>query len=84
MRLLSVGGNLTLTRSMRSNLPPPLRSASASISARYCSPAIGKRARDQAQREKLCVTAPVTKLRACAVAASASELPLRPVTVPSR
>ena len=66
IRLLSVGGNLTLTRLMRSNLPLPLRTASASISARYCSPDNGKRARDHAQREKLCATAPVTKLRACA------------------
>src|ERR1700694_1639524 len=63
IRLLSVGGNLTRTRSRRSNFPPPLRTASASISARYCSPPNWKRARDQAQREKLWVTAPVTKLR---------------------
>ena len=73
IRLLSVGGNFTLTRSMRWNLLPPLRTASASISARYCSPAIRKRARDQAQREKECATAPVTRLRACAVAASAGN-----------
>src|ERR1700681_4070613 len=73
IRLLSVGGNLTLTRSRRWNFPLPLRTASASISARYCSPPNRKRARDQAQREKLWVTAPVTKLRACAVAASAGN-----------
>jgi hypothetical protein len=44
IRLLSVGGNLTLTRSRRWNFPLPLRSASASISARYCSPPNAKRA----------------------------------------
>src|SRR5882757_4378487 len=45
--LLWVGGNLTLTRSRRSNFPPPLRTASASISARYCSAPRTKRGRGQ-------------------------------------
>src|ERR1700682_3199601 len=68
-RLLSVGGNLTLVRSRRTNLPAPLRTASASISAVHVCPATGKAARDQPQREKACAMAPVTKLRACALAA---------------
>jgi len=45
-------------------LAPPRRMARLSISAVHCSPATGKRARDQAQREKPCAIAPVTKLRA--------------------
>ena len=74
IRLLSVGGNLTLERSRRSNLPPPLRTASASISAVHVCPATREsRARDQPQREKPCAIAPVTKLRACALAAIAGN-----------
>src|SRR5258705_4117374 len=68
-RLLSVGGNFTLERSRRAYLPPPLRTASASISAVHVCPATGKVARDQPQREKACAMAPVTKLRAWALAA---------------
>src|SRR3981189_907086 len=68
-RLLSVGGNFTPVRSRRAYLPPPPRTASASISAVHVCPATGKVARDQPQRENACAIAPVTKLRACALAA---------------
>src|ERR1700730_5482479 len=68
-RLLSVGGNFTPVRPRRAYLPPPLRTASASISAVHVCPATGKVARDHPQREKACAMAPVTKLRACALAA---------------
>src|SRR4030088_998477 len=68
-RLLSVGGYFTLERSRRAYLPPPLRTASASISAVHVCPATGKVARDHPQREKACAMAPVTKLRAWAFAA---------------
>src|SRR5882724_2167409 len=68
-RLLSVGGNFTPTRSRRAYLPPPLRTASASISAVHVCPETGKVARDHPQREKACAMAPVTSLRACALAA---------------
>src|SRR5687767_3487343 len=73
IRLKSVGGNLTLLRSSRANLPPPLRTASASISAVQETPSIGKDACDQAQREKLCAIAPVTPSLACALAAIAGN-----------
>ena len=73
IRLKSVGGNLTLVRSRRANLPAPLRTASASISAVHACPATVNVACDHAQREKLCVIAPVTKLRACAHAATAGS-----------
>src|SRR6266853_6511950 len=72
-RLLSVGGNFTLVRSRRAYLPPPLRTANASISAVHVRPATGKVARDHPQREKACAIAPVTKLRAWAFAASAGN-----------
>src|SRR6266699_1010721 len=68
-RLLSVGGYFTLERSRRAYLPPPLRTASASISALHVCPAMGKVARDHPQREKACAMAPVTSLRAWALAA---------------
>src|SRR3984893_3802476 len=68
-RLLSVGGNFTLERSRRAYSPLPLRTASASISALHVCPPMGKGARDHPQREKACAMAPVTKLRACALAA---------------
>src|ERR1700736_4930114 len=68
-RLFSVGGNFTLERSRRAYLPPPLRTASASISALHVCPATGKIARDHPQREKACAMAPVTSLRAWALAA---------------
>src|ERR1700704_3834904 len=68
-RLLSVGGNFTPVRSRRAYLPPPLRTASASISAVHVCPATGKVARDHPQRENACAIAPVTKLRACDLAA---------------
>src|SRR5258705_12693783 len=72
-RLLSVGGNFTLVRSRRAYLPPPLRTASASISAVHVCPETGKVARDHPQREKACAMAPVTPLRACAFAATAGK-----------
>src|SRR5258708_20957367 len=69
-RLLSVGGNFTLERSRRTYLPPPLRTASASISAVHVCPATtGKVAPDHPQREKACAMAPVTPLPPCAFAA---------------
>src|SRR5262249_3208241 len=68
-----VGGNVTLDRSMRTYLPAPRRTASASMSAVHaCSPT-RKVARDHAQRLKPCVIAPVTLLRACALAAIAGN-----------
>src|ERR1700731_3225824 len=69
-RLFSVGGYFTLERSRRAYLPPPLRTASASISALHVCPAMGKVARDHPQREKACAMAPVTSLRAWALAAA--------------
>src|SRR5882757_116175 len=69
-RLLSVGGNLTLVRSRRTNLPAPLRTASASRSDVHACPEIAKVACDQAQRLKACAIAPVTLLRAWAFAAT--------------
>src|ERR1700686_1793262 len=68
-RLFSVGGYFTLERSRGAYVPPPLRTASASISALHVCPAIGKLARDHPQREKACAMAPVTSLRAWALAA---------------
>src|SRR5712672_1240281 len=68
-RLLSVGGNFTPVRSRRAYLPPPLRTASASISAVHVCPATGKVALDHPPRENACAVAPVTKLRACDLAA---------------
>src|SRR5260370_17842113 len=65
-RLLSVGGNFTLVRSRRAYLPPPLRTANASISAVHVRPATGKVAPDHPPREKAAAIAPVTKLRAWA------------------
>src|SRR5712675_1539960 len=73
-RLLSVGGNFTLVRLRRAYLPPPLRTANASISAVHVRPATGKVARENPQREKACAMAPVTPLRACAFAATAAMI----------
>src|ERR1700733_8282402 len=68
-RVFSVGGYFTLERSRHAYLPPPLRTASASISALHVCPAMGKVARDHPQREKACAMAPVTSRRAWALAA---------------
>src|SRR6202140_958370 len=68
-RLFSVGGYFTLERSRGAYLPPPLRTASASISALHICPAMGKVARVHPQREKAWAMAPVTSLRAWALAA---------------
>src|SRR6202011_5121203 len=72
-RLKSVGGNLTLVRSSRLKVPTPRFTASASMSAVHVCPSIAKLACDQAQREKACAIAPVTKLRACALCAIAGS-----------
>ena len=74
IRLLSVGGNLTLTRLMSFEFA----AASAhrqriDLGAVLLAAKTGSGARDHAQREKPCAIAPVTKLRAWAVAASAGN-----------
>ena len=71
--LRSVGGYFTLERSRRANLPPPRRTARASMSAVHACPEIVKVACANAQRLKQCVIAPVTPLRACAFAATAGN-----------
>src|ERR1700750_3436346 len=71
--LRSVGGYFTLERSRRANLPPPLRTARASMSAVHGSPEIAKVACAHAQRLKQCAIAPVTPLRAWAFAATAGN-----------